>query len=122
MTATSPAITGAGQRRGQVTRKGGRRSGLGPPAQTPQFLRRVRGHRLSLLFRLVALPGLRRGEAAGLQWSDLELDAGTLRDVDGSRPGQPFTLTPNVLDTSGSLISDIHLRADPRRRRTMLRP
>jgi len=36
----------------------------------------VRGHRLYALFHLVALRGLRRGEAAGLQWSDL--DAGTL--------------------------------------------
>jgi len=39
---------------------------------------RVRGHRLYALFHLVALRGLRRGEAAGLRWSDLDLDAGTL--------------------------------------------
>ena len=38
----------------------------------------MRGHRLYALFRLVALRGLRRGEAAGLRWSDLDLDAGTL--------------------------------------------
>jgi len=47
-------------------------------AQTAQFLAQVRGHRLYALFHLVALRGLRRGEAAGLRWSDLELDAGTL--------------------------------------------
>jgi integrase len=46
--------------------------------QTAQFLRQVHGHRLYALFHLVALRGLRRGEAAGLRWSDLELDAGTL--------------------------------------------
>ena len=33
--------------------------------------------RLYALFHLVALRGLRRGEAAGLRWSDLDLDAGT---------------------------------------------
>jgi integrase len=38
----------------------------------------VEGHRLYALFHLVALRGLRRGEAAGLRWSDLDLDAGTL--------------------------------------------
>src|SRR5258708_9089282 len=38
----------------------------------------MRGHRLYALFHLVALRGLRRGEAAGLRWADLELDAGTL--------------------------------------------
>jgi integrase len=52
--------------------------GVWTAAQTAQFLCRVRGHRLYALFHLVALRGLRRGEAAGLRWSDLDLDAGTL--------------------------------------------
>jgi integrase len=51
--------------------------GVWTAAQTAQFLAQVRGHRLYALFHLVALRGLRRGEAAGLRWSDLELDAGT---------------------------------------------
>lgn len=38
----------------------------------------MRGHRLYALFHLTALRGLRRGEAAGLTWGDLDLDAGTL--------------------------------------------
>jgi integrase len=38
----------------------------------------VRGHPLYALFHLVALRGLRRGEAAGLTWAGLDLDAGTL--------------------------------------------
>jgi integrase len=38
----------------------------------------VRTNRLYALFHLVALRGLRRGEAAGLRWADLDLDAGTL--------------------------------------------
>jgi integrase len=52
--------------------------GVWTTVQTAQFLRDVRGHRLYALFHLVALRGLRRGEAAGLRWSDLDLDAGTL--------------------------------------------
>jgi integrase len=47
-------------------------------AQTAEFLRQVRGHRLYALFHLVALRGLRRGKAAGLKWGDLDMDAGTL--------------------------------------------
>jgi integrase len=52
--------------------------GVWTAAQTAEFLRHVRGYRLYALFHLVALRGLRRGEAAGLRWSDLDLDAGTL--------------------------------------------
>jgi integrase len=52
--------------------------GVWTAAQIAQFLRQVRGHRLYALLHLVALRGLRRGEAAGLRWSDLDLDAGTL--------------------------------------------
>jgi len=52
--------------------------GVWTAGQTAQFLRQVRGHRLYALFHLTALRGLRRGEAAGLTWSDLDLDAGTL--------------------------------------------
>jgi len=52
--------------------------GVWTAGQTAEFLCQVRGHRLYALFHLVALRGLRRGEAAGLRWSDLDLDAGTL--------------------------------------------
>jgi integrase len=52
--------------------------GVWTAGQTAQFLRQVRGRRLYALFHLVALRGLRRGEAAGLRWGDLDLDAGTL--------------------------------------------
>jgi len=52
--------------------------GVWTAGQTTAFLARVQGHRLYALFHLVALRGLRRGEAAGLRWSDLDLDAGTL--------------------------------------------
>jgi integrase len=52
--------------------------GVWTAEQTGQFLRLVAGHRLYALFHLVALRGLRRGEAAGLRWGDLDLDAGTV--------------------------------------------
>ena len=46
------------------------------PTQTRRFLRSVAGHPLFAAFHLLALRGLRRGEACGLRWSDLDLDAG----------------------------------------------
>jgi len=46
--------------------------------QTATFLHEVRDHRLYLLFRLVTLLGLRRGEVIGLQWSDVDLETGYL--------------------------------------------
>jgi integrase len=52
--------------------------GVWTAAQTAEFLRYARGHRLYALFHLVALRGLRRGEAAGLTWADVDLEAGTL--------------------------------------------
>ena len=47
------------------------------PAQTAQFLNAIRGHRLYAAYHLIALRGLRLGEAAGLRWCDLYLDAAT---------------------------------------------
>jgi len=46
-------------------------------AQTAQFLRSIEEHRLYAAFHLIALRGLRRGEAAGLRWCDLDLDGKT---------------------------------------------
>ena len=70
--------------------------GVWTAAQTAEFLRQVRDHRLYALFHLIALRGLRRGEAAGLRWSDLGLDAGTLT-VSGQLQqlgGRPVTGPP----------------------------
>lgn len=47
--------------------------------QIRAFLAAVEGDRLALLFRLVLLRGLRRGEACALRWSDVDVDAGMLR-------------------------------------------
>jgi integrase len=43
-------------------------------AQTAQFLHHISDHRLYAAYHLIALRGLRRGEAAGLRWCDLDLD------------------------------------------------
>jgi integrase len=44
------------------------------PAQTAAFLNAITGHRLHAAFHLIALRGLRRGEAAGLRWCDVDLE------------------------------------------------
>ena len=46
--------------------------------QLSTFLNQVADDRLYPMWWLIALRGLRRGEAAGLRWCDLDLDAGTL--------------------------------------------
>jgi integrase len=50
--------------------------GVWTAGQTAAFLAQAQGHRLYALFHLVALRGLRRGEAAGLRWCDVDLDDG----------------------------------------------
>jgi integrase len=45
--------------------------------QTAQFLHAIAGHRLYAAYHLIALRGLRRGEAAGLRWRDVDLDGKT---------------------------------------------
>jgi integrase len=47
------------------------------PAQTAAFLNAIQGHRLYAAYHLIALRGLRRGEAAGLRCCDVDLDTGT---------------------------------------------
>ncbi|MDA8296875.1 MAG: site-specific integrase [Actinomycetota bacterium] len=49
------------------------------PEQTRAFLDSQRGDRLYPLWRLAACTGLRRGELAGLRWSDIDLDSGALK-------------------------------------------
>ncbi|WP_433236075.1 hypothetical protein [Actinomadura nitritigenes] len=49
------------------------------PEQTRTFLDRARGHRLYELYHLIAFRGLRRSEACGLRWADVDLDAGMIR-------------------------------------------
>lgn len=48
------------------------------PAQGRQFLDAVRGDRLEALYGVALALGLRQGEALGLRWKDIDLDAGVL--------------------------------------------
>jgi integrase len=48
------------------------------PEQLGAFLDHVAGHRLGSLYLVMAATGLRRGEALGLRWSDVEIDAGLI--------------------------------------------
>ncbi|MGO8685380.1 MAG: tyrosine-type recombinase/integrase [Thermoleophilia bacterium] len=47
-------------------------------AQLAAFLESVRDDRLTALWRLLALTGMRRGEALGLEWGDLDMEASRL--------------------------------------------
>ena len=49
------------------------------PEETRRFLAAARGDRLEALYVLAVHCGPRRGELLGLRWSDVDLDAGTLR-------------------------------------------
>ncbi|MEU2990886.1 site-specific integrase [Streptomyces griseoincarnatus] len=48
-------------------------------AETKALLKTARSHRLYALWLLLVSTGLRRGEVLGLTWSDVDLNAGTLR-------------------------------------------
>jgi integrase len=59
-----------------------KRTGIRPavavwtPAQLARFLASIGSHRLFAVLHLIAMRGLRRGEACGLMWEDLDLDEG----------------------------------------------
>lgn len=59
------------------------------PQQVRAFLSFTAEHRLSALFQLIASAGLRRGEALGLHWIDVDLD------------GAAFTVRWQLLELSG---------------------
>ncbi|MFC5183183.1 site-specific integrase [Actinomadura harenae] len=48
------------------------------PAQTRTFLERAEAHPWYALYYVIAFRGLRRGEACGLHWSDVDLDKRTV--------------------------------------------
>ena len=48
------------------------------PVEAKKLLVAVRGHRLEALYTVALAVGLRQGEALGLRWADLNLEAGTL--------------------------------------------
>jgi integrase len=47
--------------------------------RVPAFLRAIEGDRLAAMYTVTLALGLRIGEVTGLRWSDMDLDAGTLR-------------------------------------------
>jgi integrase len=47
--------------------------------EAAQFLALAKGHRLEAIFTVALALGLREGEILGLQWQDIDLDAGTLQ-------------------------------------------
>ena len=49
------------------------------PGRARAIIQAVKGHRLEPLYILMLATGLREGEAIGLKWPDLNLDANTLR-------------------------------------------
>jgi integrase len=71
--ATNPA---ASVRRPRVTNKEALHLS---PAQVADLLRAAASSRYAPLFELLVHTGLRRGEALALQWTDIDLDRGTLR-------------------------------------------
>lgn len=49
------------------------------PAEAQEFLKAIRGDRLYALYAVALSMGLRRGEALGLRWRDVDLDGGVIR-------------------------------------------
>ncbi len=64
--------------------------------QTAAFLQRAKGHEFYALFHLIAFTGLRRGEALGQRWVDLDLSAKTMSVVQQVTEvdGEIYTSTP----------------------------
>jgi integrase len=77
-------------------------------AQTATFLRSIQDHRMYACYHLIALRGLRRGEAAGLRWCDVDLEGKTavisqqLQQYDGHLtvcpPKTPHSIRTIALD------------------------
>ena len=49
------------------------------PSRSPRCCAKLAGHALLSVVELALATGMRRGELLGLQWGDVDLDAGTLR-------------------------------------------
>ena len=55
------------------------------PAQLGRFLDATEDERLHALFAVVAYCGLRRGEACGLRWEDVDFDTGAVELLGAKR-------------------------------------
>lgn len=71
--------------------------------QARALLAAIRGQRLEALYRLALSLGLRRGEALGLRWEDIDFEAATLRIVQTLQPtrtkGKVLSSTKNKSST-----------------------
>jgi integrase len=92
--------------------------------QTATFLRGIAGDPLYACYHLIALRGLRRGEAAGLAWPQVELDSGeaTICQQLQEHSGQPVLLPPKSVASVRTIALDFStvaaLRAHRERQRT----
>jgi integrase len=88
-----------------------------------RFLTASASHRLYAVYHLIALRGLRRGEAAGLRWCDVDLDARTaMISQQLQQHGGRVEITPPKTPYSARVIALDHttvaaLRAHQRRQR-----
>ncbi|MGD9482343.1 site-specific integrase [Streptomyces sp. TRM70308] len=75
------------------------------PEQTGAFLHHVAGDRLYALWALIALRGLRRGEALGVEWRHLDLDRGLLTvDTTVIQDGwTPISSAPKTEDSAATI-------------------
>lgn len=95
-------------------------------AQTARFLRGISSDPLYACYHLIALRGLRRGEAAGLTWPQVDLDSGeaTICQQLQEHSGQPVLLPPKSVASLRTIALDwstvVALRAHRERQRTEL--
>jgi integrase len=99
------------------------------PEQTRLFLEEASRHRLFALYRLITLRGLRRGEACGLRWKDVDLDAGTVNiawqlvqlagRIHEGRPKTDASMRTIALDAETSAILRAHQRRQHQERLAM---
>lgn len=84
------------------------------PEEVGRFLDASAEDRLFALFELMALTGLRRGEAAGATWDGLVANAVTTEDDDG--PSGILTITQQITDSGGAVrVSPPKTRSGKRR-------
>ncbi len=104
-----------------VARPGGRRTEMRTwsAAEANRFLASVRDHRLYVLFLLALTRGPRRGELAGLRWSDVDLAAGRIAIVHTrvSVGGQAQTSIPKTEKGRRTIPLDVDLTAALREHR-----
>jgi integrase len=79
------------------------------PAELGAFLDHIGSHRLGSLFEVIAFCGLRRGEALGLRWRDVDMSAGVLvvpEQLAGVKGGQPIFAPPKS-DSGDAIVIEL---------------